>query len=275
LLAAQDLASLLPRSDLEIQVLAVPFPAAHCCYVPVILELPAASLLAGVEDELELELYVYATSENGGIGAFASERLRIDVRKAPASLQRTGLKYYGHLDLVPGRYRLRLLARDAKSGRVGTASLALDVPTYGSEQGVLLPPLLIDDDSSWFLLRESVAQPAETVPYPFLFAGEPFVPAARLDAEPGTSVRVVVIRIGTPTVASPVGRIAGSGGEAVAEDVLLPLDSESVADGRIVRTLFRMYLPATVETGVYRLDVRCGGPCGDLEASAQFAVGNR
>jgi VWFA-related protein len=182
LLAADGIARAVTRSGLDMGLLVAPFRSSEkTAYVPVIIELPGNNLLQeGKADRLNLELYAYVSNAQGQMADFFTRRFALDVKKGREALQSSGVKYYGHLDLPPGDYRVRVLVRDSDSGRTGVRSVSLTVPTYQKSEPVLLPPLFIEARHNWVLVRERAKEAnAAAVVYPFTLKGEPYVPAAR------------------------------------------------------------------------------------------------
>ena len=182
LLASDGIASAAPRRDLDLNLLAAPFRAAsRLAYVPVIVEVGGRSLLAGHSgDKLNVEIYAYVSDDKGEMKDFFSQVVALDLGKARQAVLATGLKYYGHLDLPPGQYRVRVLVRNAETGRTGVESATLAVPPYDGTQPVLLPPMFLEAPGSWVLVRERVGEGQQaSVVYPFTVKGEPYVPAAR------------------------------------------------------------------------------------------------
>ena len=47
---------------------------------------------------------------------YVAQTIGLDVAKVGAGLQQSGLKFFGHLDLPPGEYRLRALVRNGATG---------------------------------------------------------------------------------------------------------------------------------------------------------------
>jgi VWFA-related protein len=182
LLAAEGIASAVPRSGLDIGLLVAPFRASERrAYVPVIIELPGPSLLQAENVErLNLELYAYVSNRQGQMADFFTRRIALDLKKGGKMLRATGVKYYGHVDLPPGDYQVRVLVRDADSGRTGVRSEPLSIPAYQKREPVLLPPLFMEARRDWVLVRERSKEAASaSVVYPFTVKGEPYVPAAR------------------------------------------------------------------------------------------------
>jgi VWFA-related protein len=183
LLASDRIAVGTPRHDIAMNVLLAPFRSTpEKSYVPVILEVGGRSLLAGQSgDKVNVEIYTYASDAQGAMRDFFTQKVAFDVSKGRQAFEETGLKYYGHLDLPPGDFRVRVLVRNSQTGRTAVESVQVQVPAYGTEQPVLLPPFFIDQGSRWLMLRETSQEnmQASTVVYPFTVAGQPYVPSAR------------------------------------------------------------------------------------------------
>jgi VWFA-related protein len=180
LLAAQDIAVAVPRNGLDLSLLAAPFRAGEkLAYVPVIVEVGGRSLLDGEKAErVDLEVYAYASNRQGRMTDFFSRKFALNLQKGREAVESTGVKYYGHLDLPPGDYQVRVLVRNAVSGRAGARTVAVTVPAYQKREPVLLPPLFLEARHSWVLVREHAKKDDASVVYPFLLKGEPYVPAA-------------------------------------------------------------------------------------------------
>jgi VWFA-related protein len=180
LLAAQDIAVATPRYGLDVSLLAAAFRAGEkLAYVPVIIEVGGRSLLQGEKGErVDLEVYTYASNLQGRMTDFFTRKFALNLQQGREAVESTGVKYYGHLDLPPGDYQVRVLVRNAVSGRSGVRTAAISVPAYQKREPVLLPPLFLEARRSWVLVREHAKSDAASVVYPFLLKGEPYVPAA-------------------------------------------------------------------------------------------------
>lgn len=181
LLAADRIASATPLDQLDMSVLAAPFRARQGqAYVPVILEIGGKSLLAGQEDgDLRVELYAYATDDRGAMRDFFTYQVGLDLSQSRDAFERTGLKYYGHLELTPGDHLIRVLARNAKTGATGVRVVDLRVPALDGQEPVVLAPFFPEPRGRWYLVREETeGGDARSVVYPFTVGGEIYVPAA-------------------------------------------------------------------------------------------------
>lgn len=164
-----------------LEVLAVPFPVeGQKTYVPVLLEIDGKSLAtADAPEQLELEVYAYAWgTETGRVHDFFVQPIGLDLAKVGTALEQTGVKYWGHFDLPPGRYTARVMVRDQHDGRYTVKRHTMTVPSPETSDALLLPPLFPEPAGKWLLVREGEDRQRD-VPYPFMARGQPYVPAAR------------------------------------------------------------------------------------------------
>jgi VWFA-related protein len=101
---------------------------------------PNASVAFGVElrgRDLSLtpgnkvELTFLAVDANGKTRGSRTDVLSIDLRpETLARVQATGFRLLNRVDLPPGRYQLRVAARDSRNGNAGSVVYDLEVPDY-------------------------------------------------------------------------------------------------------------------------------------------------
>ncbi|HEY6323688.1 MAG TPA: VWA domain-containing protein, partial [Thermoanaerobaculia bacterium] len=142
LAAADQMMSTSASGSIQTAVLAAPFrTAADKAYVPVIVEADGGTLLAGGDGKtMTAELYVNAVDAHGSIRDSFDQRLQLDVEKAGAALRQGGLKFFGHLELPPGDFSVRVMLRNGETGAYGKRSIVVTVPAFGGAAPVLLPP---------------------------------------------------------------------------------------------------------------------------------------
>ena len=205
-----------------LSVLAAPFRMPEGkAYVPVILEVDGTSLLAGLDGTvLPAEVYAYAMDGSGVVQDYFAQNLGLDLAKAGPGLQSRGLKFFGHLDLAPGEYSLRVLVRNGKTGTFGMRVASVSVPAFSAPDPVLLPPFFPDtQQEGWLIVRETPRTEARDVAYPFMAGERPYVPASLPVLAPGREVPLALIgyhlRPGQITAEAQIltadGREAGSG----------------------------------------------------------------
>jgi hypothetical protein len=165
----------------DIATLAAPFPMLlPKSYVPVFIEVDGPDLVGKLRDGvLYTEIFAYALDESGAVKDFFTRRLGLKVEAAREALLAGGLKYYGHLELEPGEYLLRVLVRNGATGEQSLDLLPLSVPDWSDDRAVLLSPFFPETENRWVLTQEEDEGERAGVVYPFLMREEPFVPAAR------------------------------------------------------------------------------------------------
>ncbi len=176
-------------------VLAAPIRAAgRKAFVPILVEIDGRGLLAGAPGgSLPIELFVYALDSGGAIQGFLSYEASVDLAQARSTLERSGLKFFGQLDLPPGDYDLRVLARHRDSGRYSLRGHRLVVPDFAATAPVLLPAFFGEPFDRWLITRQAGL---EARPYPFLLGGQPFLPAAQPTLAPGTESAAILLGYG-------------------------------------------------------------------------------
>ena len=264
---------------LGVSVLAAPFllagsTAADTAYVPVVIEVDGPSLVAGTAPGiLPAEIYVYAFDAAGAIPDYLTQTLGLDLAKVAPVLQQSGLKFFGHLDLPPGSYSLRVLVRNGATGTYGLRVTALEVPDAAQASPVLLPPFFPEAPGRWLMAREAVPAGEKTPPYPFMQKDQPYIPASR-----------PVLPLGEPAAVSLVGYNLG-GGEVEVRSQVLSVDGREIGPAEIqvlerergtpdrLKGTFR---PLRLEPGEYLLRVTLTGAGGPLGTSTTaFVIGKK
>jgi VWFA-related protein len=196
LLASNGILDAAPRRDLDLNLLVAPFRSNESmAYVPVIIEVPGRKLLAGHDgSKLNVEFYAYVNDRLGQMKDFFSEVVSLDMGKGRQGLEEGGIKYYGHFDLTPGDYRVRVLVRNADTGRTVVSMVPIQVPAYAEADPVLLPPFFMEEQRSWVLVRESSEVAGrQSVVYPFTVNGEPYVPSAKPILHPADQAKLCLV----------------------------------------------------------------------------------
>ncbi len=117
-------------SGLGMRVFAAPFKGTA----------PNASVLLGVELDgrdvsldsgAKIEIAYYAVDAAGKARGGRSDTVTLNLRPESRSrIAENGLRFLNRIDLPPGRYTLRVAARDASGGSVGSLSYDLEVPDF-------------------------------------------------------------------------------------------------------------------------------------------------
>lgn len=226
-------------------------------FVPVLVELGGAGLLAAAEGEsLPIELFVYALGSDGAVAGFLTYEATVDLAQARAALERSGLKFFGHLDLPPGDYELRVLARHRDSGRYGLRGAPLAVPDFTTTGPALLPALVAEPFDRWMIARQ---EGLESRPYPFMLAGRPFLPAARPVFEPGREAEAILLGYGLPAGDLRIEARVLARRQAATPATIRVAERAPGAQGGPEGLQIRVD-PGPLEPGDYRLEIEIGDP---------------
>ncbi|HEY7215436.1 MAG TPA: VWA domain-containing protein [Thermoanaerobaculia bacterium] len=274
LLASDSIASAASKREVDLNVLAAAFRAGESLsYVPVILEIGGRSLLAGQkESKLNVEIYSYVSDAKGQMRDFFNQRVALDLGKNRPAMEEGGIKYYGHFDLEPGSYQVRVLVRNAETGRTGVQTVPVEVPTYAQQSGpVLLPPFFMEDRQKWLLVREQEGNGGlqQSVVYPFTVDGEPYVPAARpvLRREKPARLCLVAYNLGKGDLAVQ-GKVTAADGKAFLAGRLSKVERTATGIQGLDK-LVATFDPAGLNEGDYVLQVAVTDPAtGRKEASS-------
>jgi VWFA-related protein len=259
--AAQQVIGGAPGGDFGVSVLAGAFPASGKAYVPVLIEVDGPSVMRGFDgDVLPLEVYVYAQDRQGIVRGYFGRPIGLDPSTSGAALSETGVKYWGHLDLAPGRYDIRVLVRNAANGQ---SSLQIaDVTVPEGDEVVLLPPMQPDDLQRWVFVREEEKDQRKDVEFPFLSQGQPYVPTARPTLAPRKDnvVHMVAYNVGDAPPAIG-GLLVDAQGNVVAEPKV-KLSGQPTTSGEVTR-FDATVNPGKVDAGDYTLVLKLDGSDGD------------
>jgi VWFA-related protein len=271
LLTSDSIVHAASRRDVELGVLAAPFRANEAqAYVPVIVEIGGRGLLAGhTGDKLNLELYTYVADKEGNIRDFFTQSVGLDIKNGREALERTGIKYYGHLDLTPGDYQVRVLVRNADTGRTGVEAVPLSIPAYAKAEPQLLPPLFIESDPGWLMIRERMGKDQQaTVVYPFTVKGEPYVPAARpvLRSDRSVSLCLVGYNLGSEDLKLE-GQVMAADGKSLAGGHLSFVERTATGISGLDKVL-ATFQPTGLQAGDYVLRVAIKSGNGRKEESS-------
>jgi hypothetical protein len=207
--------------SIESAVLAVPLPggsteAGSRADVAVVLDIAGPSMLAGHwGEDLPAQIYLYAITDSGAIADHLAQRLTLDLRKMGGSLQQGGIRFLGQLGLAPGRYSLRALVRNERTGDYALRSSVLEIPAFGSGAPSVSTPVVPAFSGAWIPARS----PRWSTAPPFTLDARPFMPSP-----------LALLRTGQPTrLWLPTANLPA--GELVAEGRLL------TADGKVAATM--------------------------------------
>ncbi|HEV7670800.1 MAG TPA: VWA domain-containing protein [Thermoanaerobaculia bacterium] len=271
--------------ELPVSVLAAPFPGAGGkAYVPVLIEVDGASLLEGMDAgnaagkpasaaasltaTLPTEVYAYALGPDGTIGDFFGQTLGVQLSKVEAQLKKGGLKYFGHLELAPGAWSLRVLVRNGRTGASALRVVPVLVPRLDGGAPALLSPLFPEAKSDWLIVRESPRGAQRDAPYPFVARRQAYVPASLPVLAAGREAAVSLVAFNLP--AGDLGDlrigvlVLDAEGREVPGGSFRLLEREPGENGEeVLRAGFE---PASLKPGAYGLKVRLAAGAANPQA---------
>jgi hypothetical protein len=262
--AADTIVSGVESGSIVTSVLAAPFRPAGgttAAYVPVLIEVDGASLLANqTGDVAPTEIYAYALDGAGSVRDFFSQNLGLDLLKVGPQVQKSGLKFFGHLDLPPGDYSLRVLVRNGKTGAYSLRVAAVRVPSFAQPGPFLLPPFFPEPPGRWLMTREAARGAAAgggaaDVPYPFMMREQPYIPASRpvMGAGQDAQLSLVAYNLGEGEITASA-QVLGADGKALQPADLQLTDRErggAAAPDRLTAS----FRAPQLSPGEYRLQV--------------------
>jgi VWFA-related protein len=257
LLAAQQIAYGLPRTDIPARAIAAPLLASDRdgARVPVIIEIPGDTLIRqALGDTLNLEIFAYATNSKLKTKGYFSQALGLDLKRVGPRLASSGIKYYGEMFLPPGTYWLRVLVRIAETGRSGLLIIPVTVPPRENRQLFAVGPVFHDASGKWLMVKSlpKAGAPAPP-PYPFVSRGESFIPTADpvLDSSADSLLSLLVYNAPNGSDLDVRGEIRGKAGVRLGPAALSRVASTRDAGGPL--NLLCSFRPEKLEKGTYTL----------------------
>ncbi|MFL6202160.1 MAG: VWA domain-containing protein [Thermoanaerobaculia bacterium] len=254
-------------------VMTAPFRSAgDFAYVPVVVEVDGPALLAGKQGPtLPAEVFVYAMDEAGNVQDYLTQTMGLDLGKVQGTLQQSGLKFFGHLDLPPGKYAVRVLVRNGVTGAHGLRVVPLEVPAF-AQAPVLLPPFFPEAPGRWLMVREQPRGEKKDVPYPFMLKDQPFIPSSKPVIGPGQAAAVSLVgyNLGSGEV-QVRAQVFGADGKEVAPGQIQVLGRESggaAGPDRLAAT----FTAPNLQPGEYTLRVTLSAGGQTDTSSARFTI---
>lgn len=247
------------EGSLDVAVLAAPFAMpTERAYVPVLIEVNGKTLLAGKQGPtLPTEVFVYAFDSAGVIQDYITQNLAFEVAKVQQQLLASGFKFFGHLELPPGDYSVRVLVRNGTTGESGLRVVPVHVPAFATSEAALLPPFVPEAPGRWLMAREQPRGDYKQAPYPFMMAGTAYIPASRPVLAPGqeTQLALVAYSLADGNLEANA-RVLSADGKEMGPAAIQVLKRE--AGGKPSRLVANV-TPPKLPPGEYRLEVRLTG----------------
>jgi hypothetical protein len=228
--------------------------SAEKAYVPVLIEIDGPGILAGQREGIaQLEIFVYAIAEDGSVGGFLTQSMGLDVEKVEPVLRKSGVKFFGDLELPPGEYLLRVLVREGSTGRSSTRNVSITVPELGSGAPSLAMPLFPEEPGKWLVVQEAEdSEERADRPYPFMMNEQPYMPSARPVLSTAQPARFVLMAYNLGDGAVPLeAECITESGEPVSGSKVSFVEQLSRTSNRA--ELMLQLDPAEMAPGEYRL----------------------
>jgi VWFA-related protein len=258
-LSAGQLVSEERGGTLDMRLLALPLREKSIGRVSVVLEISGAQLVK--EGTVpRLGLYVYAVNERQEVEDFFFRWLTLDEDRETVKLPTSAVRYSSVLKLLPGRYRIRALAREEASGQYGLRAATVEV-SDASAGPVALTPTFVSGGESGISIRAPRDEGADSGE-PFELAGKAFVPDLRPELEPQAPARVCVMlypprREGSADYALEA-KVWDAKGRAFAPSGFR-LVGRSAPDAQGLVKILADFTPGLLPPGEYALSVSLGG----------------
>jgi hypothetical protein len=216
------------------------------------------------------EIYVYGIDREGAIADYFTRALGLDVGEMGATLRQTGLKYWGHLELPPGDYLLRVVVRNDAAGLSGVRKIPLKVPDVRGGEAGLWPPMVAEPAGKWVFGRER-PEDQGNFPYPFMIDEQPFIPAARPAVASGAEIPLILAGYNLGPSPSVSGRLYAADGEVVGS---YDLPVQAVAGGSGPDRWRASFAPGRLAPGDYRFVLQVAADGGVVqESEIELAIG--
>jgi len=262
--AAQLVVTGTGENDLDFDALCLPAPrAGEVQALGVVLQVEKQALGWRPGEELAVEVYGYVVDEHDTVVDHLAQLARVDPARVDPAGTRAGLSFQGTFNVRPGRYTIRLMLREQRSGATGVKFLEVTVPPYDANVAFVLPPVVADDPGRWVGLDLGAGKAASGArPFPFDVNGEPFLPRASFRVRSGESERLVLMSFEPKSPGDPAADVEIRSSLTGKDGRILPpgrLRVERVhrdTTGR--RTYVFSYVPDALEAGDYTLRIALG-----------------
>ena len=219
--------------------------------LPVTVEIPGAGLLEKVTgNTVNVTVFVYAFDEQYQIKDFLQQRIGFDLAKSGDQLRKAGMRYVGMLNVPPGKYAVKALARVEETGRVGFVRTDLDVAATSGP--AILSPVFVNDRTGWI----NIAEPGKggNAAAAFTAAGKPFAPQTGPVLKSDGAYRVALFVHDTPAESLEITpAIINADGSS--QNAAVTLVGRTPPDDQGAAKLLFDFKPAQVAPGEYKLQL--------------------
>jgi Flp pilus assembly protein TadD len=237
--------------------------------VPVLVEVDGAALLDEQQgNPLDLEVALYALGANGNVQAAVMETVEVDLDRLEPEVRRSGIKFFGELQLLPGDYSLRALVRNPATDNIGLRVVPLTVTGLEAEVRTVMAPMFAERSGAWLPVR-ALEMRNRTAPLAAL-AGDD-LPAARPILVPEQDVTFQVAAYHLQEGLDLRMELRRPSGQ-LAADFPLQITGRQPAGPPGLEVLTASFKPHGVEPGEYDLRVVIPGAGNDFRSYPVSAV---
>lgn len=241
--------------SISIEASAVPLAGtADKAQVPFFVEIDGSTFLQNNQARTaRMEVYVYAIDAEKKVAGYLAEVFAVDVHELGEAIWQSGLKFFGHLELAPGTYELRVLVRNFQSKANALRLSKIEVPRVEPGEVVLLSPVFPGPAARdpWLPVREWSLEPLND--YPFIVGKQVVSPASLPVLVVGRNETAYLFGYNLPPGLEG-GQIEWLRGEDVVERTALTLPESSTSRALGARTI--PFDVPTLTPGTYALRFR-------------------
>ena len=158
---------------------------ANYARIPFVVEIAGREMLqqrwqTGAE-RVELEIYGFLAAGDKTVDKIA-DQVSVGTPELVRRFSDSGIKYFAMLFAPPGSYRLKLIIRDADTGRIGSDFVDIEVPDFGGGELRLTGPIFIEKGRQWMNVVNEESKQATgrregmPVSYPYVWGGNRWMP---------------------------------------------------------------------------------------------------
>ena len=187
---------------IPLQIAALPMAGGSLNPVRVIVSVPSKFFAALPPDgSMRVGIYGYVTDETGALADYFSRSVSVELAKLRGALGSGGFTYLTACHLLPGKYRLRVLVRDEKSGDYGFSQSDLAVPDLSEAGFEVLPPVFVDGSGDGVNIRDDSSDAPEGI---FTIGDRAFAPRVSPDLALNSLARLCLVVIQKQTAGGMV-----------------------------------------------------------------------
>src|SRR5947209_7874275 len=150
------------------------------------------------------------------------------------------------------------------------------VPAFGKGEPALLPAFFPEAPGRWVMVRQTLKQGQEQMPYPFMVKDQPFIPSSKPVLAPVKETPLILqgYNLGAVDLKAEARVLSADGKEVPGGDFKLGGRDGGAGAGAGPVRLVASFRPPALPPGDYRLRVTLTDAAGKAQTSlASFAVG--